>query len=138
MTNNGRPRVLDGCDVLPPLEPAAEPTEPPPHGVRRKGQEAKGKAAGRFTLLNAFVDATAGRLTRGEILVWLVLYRDSRDGIARTSQADIARRAALAERSVRRVLGRLARRGLLRIVYRGGLNRGTSRYRVLAVAREGD
>jgi DNA-binding GntR family transcriptional regulator len=63
-----------------------------------------------------------------------VLYRHSKDGIARTSQPDMARRAALSERHVRRVLRRLADAGLLVLVHRGSLRSGPSRYRVLPLA----
>jgi DNA-binding MarR family transcriptional regulator len=60
----------------------------------------------------------------------LVLYRDSRDGIARTGQTDIARRAGINRRTVYRALRRLEGRGLVKIVYARGLGRGLSRYRV--------
>ena len=69
-------------------------------------------------------------LARERLLVWLVLYRDTRNGIAQTSQADIARRTRLSSRTVRYAIGRLTKRGLLALVYRGGINRGTSKYRV--------
>ena len=113
-----------------------EPAPPPAHSTegaadRPKNKTAKRKTGERFGVLNAFVDFTAGSLARGELLVWLVLFRDARDGIARTSQADIARRAGMSDRTVRRTLKRLESRGLLQTVYRGGINRGLSRYRVL-------
>jgi DNA-binding transcriptional MocR family regulator len=81
-------------------------------------------------VLNAFLDCTAGRLSRAEVLAWLILYRDTRNGTARTSHGDIARRAGIGRRNVVRAIGRLERRGLLGVVYRGGLNRGPSAYRV--------
>ena len=68
-------------------------------------------------------------LSRAEIAVWLILYRDSRDGKAKTSQADIARRAGINVRTARRAIERLQRRGLLSIVRRGGLRQGPSTYR---------
>ena len=124
-TGNGHPPILDGCAVLPPMEPAlggqTEPKRKPNHG----------KTGNRFAVLNAFVDTAAGKLTRSEILVWLVLYRDTRNGVAGTSQADIARRAHVTGRTVRRAIRKLEERRLLVLVYRGGLNRGPSRYRVL-------
>ncbi len=40
----------------------------------------------RFELFNAFVDSGMADLSRGELAVWLTLYRDTkRDGTARTS-----------------------------------------------------
>ena len=125
-TRNGSSPTLDGCAVLPPMQPSENPaaqTQP-----QRKPNHAKTRD--RFALLNAFVDMTAGELPRSGILVWLVLYRDTRNGIAETSQDDIARRAKLSPRTVRSTIGRLAKRGLLALVYRGGLNRGVSKYRV--------
>jgi hypothetical protein len=131
MTNgNGNPPMLDGCAVLPPIESAESPgkTGSQPKPKRRPNQR---KTASRFAVLNSFVDAAAGDLSRSEILVWLVLYRDTRNGIAQTSQADIARRAKLGDRTVRYAICRLVNRGLLNVVCRGGLNRGPSKYRVL-------
>ena len=85
-------------------------------------------------MLNAFVDFTLAGLTRNEMAVWLVLYRDTKpNGTARTSQADLARRAGVSDRTVRNALGRLAKKGLVRTVYRGGIGRGASAYRVYAV-----
>jgi DNA-binding Lrp family transcriptional regulator len=61
----------------------------------------------------------------------LILYRDTkRDGTVCTSQADIARRADLSEKSVQRAVKTLEHRRLLRVIWRGGINQGPSRYRV--------
>ena len=134
--NNGHPLptltgpTLAGCDVLPPMEPN-RPPEPSP---RRKPP--KGRPGDRFKVLNSFIDFTLRSLRRNEIAVWLVLYRDTKDGTARTSQSDIAKRAGIGKRTVVRMVKRLERRRLLRIVHRGGLNRGPSVYRVLPLERE--
>jgi len=130
-TRNGYPPTLAGCDVLPPME-AAEPVDTATGDKQPKGKPGHHKAGQRFAVLNSFVDATAADLTRCEILVWLVLYRDTRNSIAQTSQADIARRAGATDRAVRRAIKRLEGRGLLRLVHRGGLNRGVSKYRVFS------
>lgn len=67
--------------------------------------------------------------------MWLVLYRDTKpDGVASTSQADIARRVGVTVRTVYAALKRLERCGLLVVVHRGGLNRGVSVYHLGAVA----
>ena len=97
--------------------------------AERKGK-AKGKAKERFALLNTFVDFSMGELSRAEIVVWMILYRDSKEGIARTAQADIARRGKIDRRTVGRSLRKLATLGLLKIVHQGGFRRGVSRYRV--------
>jgi hypothetical protein len=100
-----------------------------PAGARRKPGE-------RFAVLNAFVDFTLADLSRAQIAVWLVLYRDTRDGTARTSYDDIARRAGCSRRNVSRAVRRLERLGLLEVVRRGGLRRGVSRYRVCPLPKD--
>jgi hypothetical protein len=105
------------------------PAQPAAANVRRK--PLNGKVGDRFGVLNAFVDVSMRKLNRGEIAVWLVLFRDTRDGIAQTSQADIARRCGISDRTVRRAIERLVKHGLLTLAYQGGPNRGASKYRVL-------
>lgn len=95
-----------------------------------KTSKAKGRAKDRFALLNTFIDFSMGELSRAEIVVWMILYRDTKEGTARTAQADIARRGKIDRRTVGRSLRRLAKRGLLKIVHQGGFRRGVSRYRV--------
>jgi hypothetical protein len=80
--------------------PAAKPQ-------RRSGR------SGRFAVLNAFTDCALAGLTGAEAKVWLILFRDTKaaTGTARTGQADIARRAGLEPRTVRRALARLEAKG---------------------------
>jgi DNA-binding MarR family transcriptional regulator len=96
----------------------------------RRRAAAKEKAAGRFHDFNAFVDGSLAELTRAEMAVWLVLFRDARNGIACTAQEDIARRAGCDRRTVNRALRRLGQLGLVKLVRRGGLDGTVSRYRV--------
>ena len=137
---NELPQRLTGCSVLPPrddIEPTHNADRRNGHASATKRDKAKGPsdnrkaAADRFAVLNNFIDFTMAELTGNEVAVWLVLYRDSRDGIARTSQVDIARRAGVTDRTVRNVMGKLVTKGLLVTVFRGSLNAGPSRYRVL-------
>ncbi len=122
--SDGAP-VLHGCDVLPPQKPAK--TAKPKRSAK--------SASGRFGVLNTFVDVTLRELDRTAGLVWLVLYRDTRpDGLARTAQADIARRVGVSPRTVRTAVKRLEACDLLTVVFRGGLNRGPSIYRVRALS----
>ena len=118
MIGNGQdPRIIPVGGELPPMDPA------PPRGTRPTTAEGgkdrtdppKGKrtAAGRFRTLNAFVDLTLAELGRAEIAVWLVLFRGCRDGLARTGQTDIARRAGIGRRSVYNALRRLDLLGLV-------------------------
>jgi hypothetical protein len=108
---------------------AAEPKRKPSKNSKR----IPAAAAGRFATLNAFADFTAGTLERSELLVWLVLFRDERHGIARTGQADIARRTRLGERTVRMAISSLRKRGLLELARRGGVRQGPSSYRLRPV-----
>ncbi len=119
--NGTAPRPLAVGEEPPPLDAG------PPPG---KASKAKGKAGERFKVLNAFVDFTLADLSRAEIAVWLILWRDTRDGTARTAYDALARRAGLNRRNVGRAVRRLEQLGLLQVVHRGGLGRGPSRYRV--------
>lgn len=127
MTNSKR---LDGCAVLPPqddvVEEHAHPKKPP-----ENKRNSKQKTGDRFRLLNEFIDFSLRDLSRNELAVWLVLYRDSRDGIARTGQTDIAKRIGRSRRTVIRIVSRLEACGLLQVVHRGSLTQGTSTYRVV-------
>jgi DNA-binding MarR family transcriptional regulator len=85
----------------------------------------------RFQILNAFVDGGMVGLSRAELAVWLVLYRDTkRDGTARASLAELARRGGMDRQTASRAVGRLARRKMIQVISQGGLNRGPSVYRV--------
>lgn len=116
--------------ILPPdavLRPDGH--EEPARPVKAKGR----LRAARFAALNAFVDfgVAAGKLTPAEALVWLVLFRDTKgNGTARTAQADIARRAGLSVRGVKKAIRGLRAKGFLNVVRRGRLNVGPSTYRV--------
>lgn len=134
-TTPAAPDELDAADVARDARRQAADRE------GRDGTKAKGKATGRRTAdrwltLNNFADFTAGALNRAELLTWLVLYRDTREGTAATSQADIARRTGLCKRTVQLATGRLEAAGLLKRVHRGGLRRGTSRYRVFGLRKD--
>jgi hypothetical protein len=91
----------------------------------------------RFEILNAFVDYGLIGLSRAELAVWLILYRDTkRDGTARASLADLARRAGIDRQTARRAVGRLASRKMLQVIRPGGLNRGPSVYHVFPYPME--
>lgn len=123
-----RPRLaeqLNGCSVLPPDRPEVKASQ---NNKRRK-------TAGRFGVLNAFLDFTSRNFGRAEILVWLLLYRDTKpNGLASTSQADLARRAGITTRTVERAICRLEEHELIEVVRRGGIGRGPSTYRVYPLA----
>ena len=106
-------------------------------GHARQRSTRKRRAGVRFEVLNAFVDGGMADLSRGELAVWLILYRDTKpDGTARASLDDIARRAGIDRQTASRAVGGLARRKMLQVVRRGGLNRGPSTYRVFPYPME--
>jgi DNA-binding transcriptional ArsR family regulator len=131
------PRIIAVGEEPPPIRstPARECHRG--NGKARGPAKGKTKAGERFKVLNAFVDFPLADLTRAEIAVWLVLYRDTRDGTARTSYDGLARRAGLNRRTVSRALRQLERRGLVKVVHRGGMRRGVSRYRVHGLPKDG-
>lgn len=102
-------------------------TRPAPPAKPKRGTRSE-----RFAMLNAFADAGLADLTGAEVKVWVILFRDTKaaTGTARTGQADIARRAGLKVRTVRRTLAGLEAKGRVTVVRRGRLNTGPSVYRV--------
>ena len=122
----------DHGGILPPdatFKPDAEPTRPAAAKPQRPGKRSE-----RFALLNAFADFALAGLTGSEVKVWLILFRDTKaaTGTARTGQADIARRAGLTPRGVRKALTGLQAKGFVHLVRRGRLNVGPSHYRLSA------
>lgn len=98
---------------------------------RSSGRTTKRRSRHRFEILNAFVDEGMGDLSRAELAVWMILYRDTKlTGTARTSLDDIARRGGMDRQTASRAVGKLERRKMLQVVKRGGLNLGPSTYRV--------
>ena len=110
---------------------AARPTEADKHPKRTPSKRASA-ARQRFAMLNRFVDVGLRGIDATAAKVWLILYRDTRDGIARTGQGDMAHRAGLSTRTVRRALARLESAGLLDVVHRGRIGAGPSIYRIRA------
>lgn len=114
--------------ILPPdaiLRPDVD-EPPPPSKPKRRAARSE-----RFATLNAFADFGLAVLTGAEVKVWLILFRDTKGtGTARTGQADIARRAGLSPRGVRKALASLGANGFVAVVRRGRLNAGPSVYRV--------
>ena len=129
------PRPLPVGAEPPPLEAG-----PPPAGRRAAGPKPKrkpGRDGGRFGVLNRFVDVTLRGIGPTAAAVWLVLFRDTKpDGLARTSQADLARRVGRSVRTVYAALRKLESTGLLIVVRRGRLNTGATVYRVRPLVRD--
>jgi hypothetical protein len=126
--------------VPPPLDPTPLRASATPATTRRGGRPKKPKGPAkkrvvgeRFRTLNNFVDCSLATLSRSEMAVWFILYRDTRDGLARTAMTDLARRAGCSKRQVVTAIKRLEAKGLLQVVYRGGRERGISADRCVAV-----
>lgn len=79
---------------------------------------------------NAFIDQSLRGLKPSEAVVWLVLFRFARDGLAVVPKETIAKRAGFGERTVARSIRTLERLGLVQIPYRGGLGKGANKYRL--------
>jgi hypothetical protein len=74
----------------------------------------------RFHVLNEFVDHGVADLSRSEIAVYLILFRDTKPtGLARTSLTEFARRGGMSERQASRALGLLIKRNVVHIIRRG-------------------
>lgn len=123
--------VLPPDAVLIPTGGAAT-VAPPKKAARRPGRSA------RFAVLNTFTDFTLATLTGTEVKVWLILFRDTKadSGTARTGQSDLARRAGVNVRTVRRALAVLERGGLIVVRHRGRLNAGPSVYVVRPTGKQ--
>jgi len=70
--------------------------------------------------------------TGAEVKVWLILHRDTKaNGLARTGQTDIARRAGLSVRGVKKAIRALNAKGMVHVLNRGrNRNRSRSRCRI--------
>ena len=86
----------------------------------------------RFGCLNQFVDTRMATLTRAELAVWFVLYRDTRNGKVQISQNNIARRAGCKVLAVKRSIKSLINRHLIELISKGNnITNMPSVYRVL-------
>jgi len=125
---NGRP-VLRGCRTLPKMVDDLPPKAVPKRETSETKKPAK-HAGDRFGALNRFVDCTMRDLTPSERVVWLVLFRDVRDGVVTAAQTHIATRSGLTQSTVSLAIKRLIERGLVKTIRQGGFRRGLSTYRI--------
>lgn len=86
--------------------------------VPRASSRAKPSRAdtSRWRTLNTFVDVIARHLSPVEIAVWMVLFRDCRDGTATASNRDLCHRTGCSLRAVTAAMKRLRAAGLLEVV----------------------
>jgi DNA-binding MarR family transcriptional regulator len=79
-----------------------------------------------FQNLAGFVDEGARKLSRSELVTYLILLRDTRpNGTARAGLNDLAERGGLSRKSASRAVGSLIGKGVLRIVRRGTPGKAT-------------
>lgn len=133
-------KILKGFSVLAPMKDtsaSADTSDSASADTRstRSTPKSRRGTGNRWNLLNLFLDDTLRGLSRADLAVWLLLFRDSKDGKARTAQSYIAKRAGICRRSVATSVGKLERAGLLEVVHQGGLNCGLSIYRVKATGK---
>ena len=111
-----------------------DPMEPEPATAKPRAKTSP-KRKDRFAEINAFADVSMRELTRAEIAVWLLLWRDTKpNGLAKTSQVDLARRGGLSDRAVRSAITKLRKLGLLNVVAKGRTGRAST-YRVRSTTK---
>jgi DNA-binding transcriptional ArsR family regulator len=124
---------LIGDEVLPPMA-GEQPRSNHANSSQPRNQTSVA-SRNRWSELNEFIDFAIQKLSRTDALIWLVLFRDARNGIAKSSQTSIATRTGVSRRTVVRAIKRLQGMGLLEIAKQGGLNRGTNHYRLSAKSK---
>ena len=132
---------MNNAPIIPPgqtLPPMLTDAERQPKAAGKSTPKRRRHTADRFAVLNSFIDFTAGTLKRAEALTWMVLYRDTRNGTARTAQSGIAMRIGSDARTVKRAIRRLHAAGLVRIVWQGGFRKGPSVYAVAPLPKPSD
>lgn len=131
--NGAAPRILAVGEEPPPMRSPDQ--EHATSGTSKAKGKNKSAAGERFKVISTFADFTLAQLSRAEITVWILLWRDTRDGTARTAFDDLARRSGCNRSTVFRAVRRLRARGLLKVIHQGGFGRGPSRYRVLPLPK---
>ncbi len=129
-----------------------ETKELPPH-IRMRNEQAKVSVAKlpvegsttpekkstkyheRWMVFNRLIDFDQRHLTDSEFRVLLTLFRDSKNGIARTAQSDLAKRTGKCRGTIVRAIKKLVDKGFVEIVTQGGLfgpegKKEVSRYRI--------
>lgn len=96
----------------------------------RPAPKASRKSPDRWAALNALVDVQLRELTAAETAVWLILFRDVRNGVARTGMSDIAARAGITRRGVVKAMKGLRDKQLVDVIKRGNVAGIPNTYRV--------
>ena len=102
------------------------------HAKREKPTQA---SKTRWQTLNQFVDLVLRDLSGGEVAVWLVLFRDARDGKARTGITDLATRCGMSRRGITKALALLKEKRLVEVIRRGSAAGAPNVYAVRGAPR---
>ena len=95
-----------------------------------------GRPSGRWWgVLAAYVGHGMRQVSAGATCVWLVLFRNSRDGVVTRSREQIAATTGYTPKHVGRLLRELVSAGFLRVERRGRKQSGPTRYRILPIPR---
>lgn len=84
----------------------------------------------KIKLLNRFVDETLIGLEPFTGLLWVVLYREAKNGIAEISHSQLAKIMGVSDRTVCRHIEVLIANRLLRKLKTGGYGRGCNKYQL--------
>lgn len=128
---------MNGANRLAALEPYPEHPSEARHKANGhtekptpKPKATSSETANRFSALNAFIDYMMVDLTRAELATWLVLYRDTRNGVVQASIDAIAKRTGTSRQHTQKAITSLQRRGFIEQIKKGAINSGASIYRV--------
>jgi DNA-binding MurR/RpiR family transcriptional regulator len=99
------------------------------------GSKARGAGGitGRFRLINKFIDKHARNCSTTAALAWVVIWRDSRDGIAVTSYSRLADRIGVSRSTVARAIRQLRELGYLEVARTGSESLGPTWHRAVIV-----
>lgn len=79
----------------------------------------------RWWFLTSFIDKSMTELSNAEIVIWLMLWRDTKkNGLAKTSISYLAKRSGMTERMIRKGIRSLIENGMLKRIKRGGTSNG--------------
>ena len=84
----------------------------------------------KIKLLNRFVDETLIGLEPLTALLWVVLYREARNGVAEISHGQLAEIMGVSDRTICRHIEVLIANRLLRKLKTGGYGRGCNKYQL--------
>lgn len=91
----------------------------------------RGRVAGRFRLINRFLDKHARNCSTTAALAWVVIWRDSRDGIAVTSYMRLADRLGVSRATAARAIRQLRELGYLEVARSGSEALGPTWHRAV-------